>query len=237
MSDLFVPLDDHPAYRQIANLIEQRIVERTLRTGDALPSETDLARQFGVNRSTIREAIRELEVHGLLGRERGEKRLRVTRPEPRRVSSGVSRALALHDVTFMELWEAMMAIEPVAAHYAAARRSAPQLQALERAHARFTRENDDTLAAVAAVVEFFTAVAAASGNQVLALSQASLNLLLAPALTRMVDRVPQARARIREAQGKITGAIRLRRSELARTWMEKHIRDFKRGHELESINM
>ena len=126
VSDLFVPLDDHPAYRQIANLIEQRIVERTLRTGDALPSETDLARQFGVNRSTIREAIRELEIHGLLGRERGEKRLRVTRPEPRRVSSGVSRALALHDVTFMELWEAMMAIEPAAAQYAASRRTAAQ---------------------------------------------------------------------------------------------------------------
>ena len=125
MSDLFEPLDDHPAYRQIANVIEQRIVERSLRTGDPLPSETDLARQFGVNRSTIREAIRELETHGLLGRGRGEKRLRVTRPEPRDVSSGVSRALALHDVTFLELWEAMMAIEPAAAHYAAARRSGP----------------------------------------------------------------------------------------------------------------
>ena len=155
MSDLFVPLDDHPAYRQIANLIEQRIVERTLRTGDALPSETDLARQFGVNRSTIREAIRELEVHGLLGRERGEKRLRVTRPEPRRVSSGVSRALALHDVTFMELWEAMMAIEPAAAQYAASRRTAAQLLGLTRASARFKREITDTAGAVAAVVRFF----------------------------------------------------------------------------------
>ena len=50
---------------------KERIVARSLRTGDALPSETDLARQFGVNRSTIREAIRELETHGLLGRERG----------------------------------------------------------------------------------------------------------------------------------------------------------------------
>ena len=112
MSDLFVPLDDRPAYRQIAEQIEQRIVGRSLRAGDALPSETDLARQFGVNRSTVREAIRELESLGLLGRGRGEKRLRVTRPEPLRISSGVSRALALHDVTFMELWEAMMAIEP-----------------------------------------------------------------------------------------------------------------------------
>ena len=112
------------------------------------------------------------------------------------MSSGVSRALALHDVTFLELWEAMMAIEPAAAEYAAARRSAPQLHDLTRASARFKREADDTDAAVAAVVDFFTAVAAASGNQVLALSQAPLNLLLAPALTRMIDRVPQARSRI-----------------------------------------
>jgi len=87
---------------------------------------------------------------------------------------------------------------------------------------------------VASVVDFFTAVAAASGNQVLAISQAPLNLLLAPALTHMIDRIPQARARIQEAQAKIAEAIKLRRSEQARIWMEKHIRDFKRGHELES---
>ncbi len=234
MSDLFLPLDDHPAYRQIANVIEQRIVGRSLRAGDPLPSEADLARQFGVNRSTIREAIRELETHGLLGRMRGEKRLRVTRPEPRRVSSGVSRALALHDVTFLELWEAMMAIEPVAAQYAAERRSTAQLQNLGHARARFKRGAADTAAAVSAVMDFFTAVAAASGNQVLALSQAPLNLLLEPALTRIIDCVPQARMRIQDAQARIADAIKHRRSDQARAWMEKHIRDFRRGHEIES---
>lgn len=230
--DLFQPLVDHPAYRQVAQAIEQRIVDRTLRTGDPLPSESDLARQFGVNRSTIREAIRELETQGLLGRGRGRKRLRVTRPEPHSISRGLSRALALHDVTFTELWEAMMALEPAAAEHAAARRSAEQLQLLARTCARFQRESPDTDAAVATVVDFFTAVAAASGNRVLALSQAPLNLLLAPTLARLIDRVPQARARIAEAQGRITSAIRLKRGELARTWMEKHIRDFKRGYEL-----
>ncbi len=233
MSDLFGPLQDSPAYRLIANQIEQRIVERSLRAGDALPSETDLARQFGVNRSTIREAIRELETHGLLGRGRGEKRLRVTRPEPRNISTGVSRALALHDVTFLELWEAMMAIEPAATEYAATRRSAAQLQRLARAAARFKRDAEDTVTAVAAVTEFFSAVAEASGNRVLALSQAPLNQLLEAALTLMIDRVPQARARIQAAQEKITAAIKLKRPEQARTWMEKHIRDFKRGYDLE----
>ena len=134
--DLFAPLDDQPAYRQIAKLIEQRIVGRVLRAGDPLPSESDLARQFGVNRSTVREAIRELETQGLLGRGRGEKRLRVTAPSPMHVSSGVSRALALNDVTYLELWEAMMAIEPAAAQYAATRRTAAQLQALVLHEAR-----------------------------------------------------------------------------------------------------
>jgi DNA-binding FadR family transcriptional regulator len=230
--DIFEPLDDQPAYRQIAKLIEQRIVGRVLRAGDALPSENDLARQFGVNRSTVREAIRELETQGLIGRGRGEKRLRVTRPQAKHVSKGVSRALALNDVTYLELWEAMMAIEPAAAHYAATRRTAAQLQAMVRASAHFRRDAADTAAAVASVLDFFNAVASASGNQVLALAQAPLNGLLAPTLTQIIERVPQARARIGEAQTRIVSAVKREQSELARTWMEKHIRDFKRGYEL-----
>jgi DNA-binding FadR family transcriptional regulator len=232
MNDLFLPLNDAPAYRQIATQIEQRIVARILKAGDALPSETDLARQFGVNRSTVREAIRELEIQGLLGRRRGEKRLRVTRPGHEHISDGVRRALALHDVTFTQLWEAMMAIEPAAAHYAALRRSARQLEELHAAAQRCRRATDTPLI-VAAVADFFTGVAAASGNQVLALAQAPLNVLLTPTLSRMIDRVNQAHSRIETAQGKILAAIKLRKGELARLWMEKHIRDFRRGHELE----
>ena len=158
--------------------------------------------------------------------------LKVTRPEPGRVSTGVSRALALHDVTYLELWEAMMAIEPAAAQYAATRRTPAQLQHLTRTSARFARALGDTGEAVSAVMEFFTTVAAASGNQVLAWSQAPVNLLLEPALSGIIDRLPQASERILEAQRRITAAIKAKRSEVARTWMEKHIRDFKRGYEL-----
>jgi GntR family transcriptional regulator, transcriptional repressor for pyruvate dehydrogenase complex len=82
------------------------------------------------------------------------------------------------------------------------------------------------------VLDFFNAVAAASGNQVLALAQTPVNGLLAPALTEIIERVPQARTRIGEAQNRITGAIKRQQREVARTWMEKHIRDFKRGYEL-----
>jgi GntR family transcriptional repressor for pyruvate dehydrogenase complex len=98
--------------------------------------------------------------------------------------------------------------------------------------ARFARAAGDTGSAVSAGVDFFTAVAAASGNQVLALSQAPVNLLLEPSLRVIIDRLPQARERILEAQRRITAAIRAKRSEVARSWMEKHIRDFRRGYEL-----
>ena len=77
-------------------------------------------------------------------------------------------------------------------------------------------------------------VADASGNRVLALSQAPINALMVPALRSMVERVPQARQRILEAQARILEAIRLRRADQARSWMEKHIRDFRRGHDLEA---
>jgi GntR family transcriptional regulator, transcriptional repressor for pyruvate dehydrogenase complex len=157
----------------------------------------------------------------------------VTRPEPDKISSGVSRALALHDVTFLDLWETMMALEPAAAELAAQRRTEDDLAALSAAAAAFKTHSSNTPAAVAAVVEFFAAVAVASGNPVLSMSQAPLNELLAPILTRMIDAV--SRTRIVIAQSAILEAITRRRREEARAWMEKHIRDFKRGYEVAGI--
>ena len=74
---LFEPLVPQPAYGRVASAIEQKILQRSLSPGDLLPAETELARQFGVNRSTVREAVRRLESAGLVGRESGAKRLRV----------------------------------------------------------------------------------------------------------------------------------------------------------------
>ena len=116
----FDPLVPQPAYGRVAAAIEQKILDRSLRPGDPLPTETDLAGQFGVNRSTVREALRRLESAGLVGRDSGAKRLRVTRPGHADTASRVSRALTLDEVTFIELWEAMLAVAPRTAALAAA---------------------------------------------------------------------------------------------------------------------
>ena len=237
MATLFQPLNLDPAYRRVATTIEGKIMARELNDGDVLPPEMDLARQFGVNRSTVREALRELQSKGLLARREGGKRLYVTHPQAANVASDVSRALALHGVTFLEVWEAMMILEPQAAALAARRREAAQIEELETLHRKFETLGAERDQGVAAVVEFFRALARCSQNHVLVLAQAPLTRLLSPTLGRMIDQVPQARTRIIAAQRHLIDAIRARNADEARGWMEKHIRDFKRGYELAGIGL
>src|SRR5579862_6254540 len=144
----FAPVQIEPAYRKVAAAIGGRILDRSLREGDRLPAEMELARQFGVNRSTIREALRELESNGLVMRRPGSRRMSVSRPQHLALAEGVSRALVMHDVTFLEVWEALTILEPPIAEAAARARTPADLQQILAACAAFAAPRQDTEAAV-----------------------------------------------------------------------------------------
>jgi DNA-binding FadR family transcriptional regulator len=231
---LFEPLARQSASHRISSVIEQKILRRSLRPGDPLPTETELAEQFAVNRSTVREALRRLESSGLVGREGGAKRLKVTRPDQAETASRVGRALALDDVTFIELWEAMLALAPRVAALTAERGKPADVAALEAIvmGVETARSADG---AVGQVVEFFGKLAELSGNRVLQLAMQPVTRLLSPSLRRMIDRVPQGRTRILVAQRCIVEAIRERKPTEAESWMTRHVQDFRRGYELAGI--
>jgi len=233
----FEQIQMEPAYRKVAAAIGERIVSRTLREGDRLPPETELARQFGVNRSTIREALRELESGGLVKRRPGSKLMSVSRPQHDVVAGGVSRALVMHDVTFMEVWSALTILEPPIAESAARARTPEDVAATTAEAQRFVTLNADTGLAVHHAAEFFRCVGRATHNQVLMLAQEPLLQLLEPSLRVMIDKVPQARARITTAQKRMVEALEARDAEGARTWMAKHIRDFRKGYEIAEIDL
>jgi DNA-binding GntR family transcriptional regulator len=52
----------------------------------------------------------------------------------------------------------------------------------------------------------------------------------------MIDKVPQARARIAAAQQRICVALKSRDTQDARDWMARHIRDFRKGYEIARID-
>src|SRR3984893_6941017 len=53
-------------YEQIVQQIEASIMQGALKPGDQLPAERDLAQQFGVSRTAVREAVKTLREKGLL---------------------------------------------------------------------------------------------------------------------------------------------------------------------------
>ena len=58
-------------YEEVAEQIERRILEQ-LQPGDLLPPERELVSMFGVSRSSVRDAIRRLELMGLVEPRQGE---------------------------------------------------------------------------------------------------------------------------------------------------------------------
>lgn len=233
--NLFEPMEREPAYTRVSAAIEAKILSRTLKDGDVLPAEIDLAQQFRVHRSTVREALRQLENSGLVRRPPGAKRLLVSRPHADKIASGMRQALVLHEVSFVDVWEAMMVIEPEVAALAATRRTAADIEVLIRLSQAFigAQQSDS---AVALVTDFFESIGRCARNRVLALAKHSLAQVLAPSLAQMIDRVPQARSRIAGAQQKIIAALQNKDADEARKWMAKHVRDFKRGYEVAGIS-
>jgi GntR family transcriptional repressor for pyruvate dehydrogenase complex len=232
---MFNPVGYAPAYWRVSEAIRARILRRELPEGQALPTESELARQFEVNRSTIREALRKLESNGLLSRRRGGKRLYVSRPTREAVGGGLSQALALHRARVVDVWEALQAVQPGIAAAAAERRSDAALKQLEAAARRFAAREGSRERAVGDVAAFFDALGEASGNPVFVLLNEPLLRLLKPSLAVIIDRVPQARSRIESAQRQIVAAVRARDAGAASEWMSRHVRDFRRGYEVAGI--
>lgn len=233
----FEPLEHAPAYLRLSGAIRARILERRLRDGEALPTETELARQFAVNRSTVREALRNLESAGLVTRRGGGKKLYVSRPTVAAVGDGLRAALSLHDACFADVWEALRAVEPAIATAAAARRSPADLEELGRIAEGFGEHSLPAAQAVALVGRFFRALGRASGNPVFVLANEPLVQLVEPSLAIIIDRLPQARRRIATAQRALLAAIERRDGEAASTWMRRHIEDFRRGFEQAGLPM
>jgi len=61
-----------PKYVQILNWIHGMISRGKIKIGDQIPTEEELARMFGVNRMTVRQAIEELSIEKMIDRKRGK---------------------------------------------------------------------------------------------------------------------------------------------------------------------
>jgi GntR family transcriptional regulator, transcriptional repressor for pyruvate dehydrogenase complex len=226
----FERIKPRPAYEQVAEAIERRILAGRLKPGDPVGTESELVKQFGVNRSTVREGIRLLEQSGLVARE-PSRRLSVAAPHYHRLATRMTRALILQQVTFRELWHTSRALEPAAVDQAMDNATEEDLAGLAL-NIEKTRELRHDPAAVAELdAEFHKLIGAAAHNRVLLLAKEPSSMLVRPTTALIIVSNPQGIPRLIEAHGHILDALQRRDREKGRLWVDRHLRDWKAGFE------
>lgn len=230
------PIRNVPAYRTVAKLIEGKIMRGEWTVGHGLPSETALAEHLGVNRSTLREAIRVLEEIGLVRRRERGKQLLVSAPHGAAVASRMTAAMVLQEMSFFELWEGMRCLEPTIAEAAATRITPSEIAALSLNVERTRRAVADRESLADLDLEFHDLIVGASGNRALQLCREPIGKLFYPAFLQVFTRL-NAGERLIFAHERILEGLAARDAKQARLWMDKHIVDFRRGYELANLDI
>jgi DNA-binding FadR family transcriptional regulator len=164
-------------------LLAQRIVgeiaERGLTRGTPLLAERNMVDDYGVARGTLREALRFLEIQGVITIKTGPGGGPVvSEPGSRHLASVMAMMLQLESTSFRAVLEARATLEPPMAAQAALRITPEALEALH-ASVRLMREHLDDLDFFLHENErFHDIIGAASGNTVFALIISSLNWII-----------------------------------------------------------
>jgi DNA-binding FadR family transcriptional regulator len=230
MQQKFPRVNATPAYQQVAEAIERQIFAGRVRPGDPLGTEAELVKQFGVNRSTVREGIRLLEQGGLVRRD-SSRRLWIGLPHYERLATRMSRALVLHEVTFRELYEAAMPMQ-IATIEAAVERATPELIGqLEDNIARTEAVLADPEAVAQLDAEFHGLIGKASQNRVLQLAREPSETLVVESTELILRKVREGAPRLLHAHRMYVDALKARDKDAARLWVRRHLDDWKKGFE------
>lgn len=207
-------------YRQIAEQLRSLITQGEFAAGGRLPAERDLARQLGVSRPSVREALIALEVEGWVEVRTGSGVYVLPRPE-----RGAGK-IPPTEWGPLELIRARRVIEGEIASLAAQHAKRKHVAAIKEAIAHMREDTGRDVAPLAGDRAFHTAVAAACDNVVLLETvQTFWDARRGPLFERLGDyfeTVPSWRMAIAEHEA-VLAAIQARDPAAARAAMQSHM--------------
>lgn len=162
---------------QVADRLEQMILNDKTQVGQKLPSEQALATGFGVSRPVIREALAILRARGLVTVQAGGGSS-VIIPEPIQMQDVVNRLTKMHQISAEEVYEVRIQLEVMAARLAAVNARPEQLERMAEINREMDREKNNAKARAELDLQFHQQLAEASGNQLLSIFVQSMNGIL-----------------------------------------------------------
>jgi GntR family transcriptional regulator, transcriptional repressor for pyruvate dehydrogenase complex len=154
-------------YEEVADTIHEMIRNGQLLPGDRLDSVQQLAENFKVGRSAIREALSALKAMGLVEMKQGEGTF-IREFEVDQLNFPLSTAILMNREDVFDLLEVRKIIETGAAISAATRRTEVHLQKMEEILREMKVAQGDGELGEKADLQFHLAIAEASGNMMLA---------------------------------------------------------------------
>ena len=135
------------AYEEVAEAIRGQVLTGLLEQGQQLPPERELAENYGVSRVVVREAIRTLELAGILRVQKGAGGgTFVCRDLEKPLITSLQNLLAGGDITLNDLFEMRLLLEPPAAALAAQRGRPAGLDRLAETLRQANEYRDDSQA-------------------------------------------------------------------------------------------
>ena len=216
--------------KKTAMLLAQRIVsevaDRKLPSGAPLLPEHEMLREYDVARGTLREALRFLEILGVITIKTGPGGGPVVaEPESRHLASIIAMMLELDGAPFRAVMEARVTLEPALARKAALRISEPELEHLGDSVRRMREQIDDPTFFLEENEVFHKIIARAAGNQVFSMFILSLNWIIDGSALG-VEYPKDARGWVANAHSRIYQAIRSHDGDRAAAAMGVHLGDF-----------
>jgi GntR family transcriptional regulator, transcriptional repressor for pyruvate dehydrogenase complex len=221
---IFHPVRTRRAFEVVCDQVRHQLARGELRPGDRLPGERELAEQFDISRSGVREALRSLEAAGVVEVRTGVNGgFFIHGGNPAGFTQTVQDMVSLGKLSIADVTEARIELTNVAIRLACARATDEEFDRIEADidyHTELFRHGQGSRN-TKSVVEFYRLIAQATHNDVIVMMIDSLSEIIRTLLAR-VD--PKPRKDLMQVRRRVLALMRNRDAEGACAAMATHLR-------------
>lgn len=221
---LFQPVRTRRGFEAVCDRIRAQLVSGELKPGDRLPGERELAERYGIGRSAARDALRSLEVAGVVEARKGlHGGFFIRQAASAQLAQTMQDMVSLAQASIDSLTEARVEITCVAVRLACGRATEEEFDAIQQdidLHADLFRAGQGSRN-TRSVIEFYRLIAQATHNPLIVLMVDALSEVVRDLLAR-VD--PRPNQRLMAVRQPVLDLMRKRDAQAASDAMAEHLR-------------
>jgi GntR family transcriptional repressor for pyruvate dehydrogenase complex len=218
----FGPIKPKRIFEEICERIRNELSAGTLRPGDKLPPERELAERFGVSRTAVREAFRSLERSGLIGLQKGAKGGAFILAGNPTIQQSLEDMVSVGHISLAELTEARVLIQDSIVRLACKRATEADFNTLEADidHTEELTRQGRLRERLDYSINFHKLLARTTKNQVMIVTIDALTYILRIIINKLG---PHPRLDLVESRRRFLKHLRARNAEAAVAEMTDHL--------------